>query len=201
MDRRQVLIVNGGSSFDSHEQYLAALKARDIKLERMRPSADWKSSLQGALGDGYDVLVPRMPNSQNAQYAEWVILFEKALPFMRPGFILVGHSLGGIFLAKYLAGNALSVAPGATILVAAPFDEESPDDPLGSFRLPADLSQAEGRAGRLYLMQSDDDPVVAFGEMAKYQAAWPSATSIPLTGYQHVNGPAFPELVELVRSL
>ena len=62
-------------------------------------------NLDKVLGGGYEVLIPQMPNSQNARYSEWKILFEKIISILDDEIILIGHSLGGIFLVKYFSEN------------------------------------------------------------------------------------------------
>lgn len=76
-----------------------------------------------------------MPNGNNAQYIEWKIWFERLLPFLNDGVILIGHSLGGIFLAKYLSENNFSIKVRAAILIAAPFDALGMKESLSQFKL------------------------------------------------------------------
>ena len=56
--------------------------------------------LQEVLGGEYDVLLPRMPNKNNAKYLEWKIWFERMIPFLNKEIILVGYSLGASFIAN-----------------------------------------------------------------------------------------------------
>jgi hypothetical protein len=47
-----------------------------------------------------------MPAKQDADYIAWKIWFEKLFPFLQPeNVILIGSSLGTIFLSKYLSEN------------------------------------------------------------------------------------------------
>jgi hypothetical protein len=46
-----------------------------------------------------------MPNPMNARYNEWKILFKKIVLLLDDNVILIGHSLGAIFLVKYLSEN------------------------------------------------------------------------------------------------
>ena len=66
-------------------------------------------------------MYPQMPNKQNADYQAWKIEFEKILPDLDKDSILIGHSLGGIFLAKYLSENKLAQKLDSLHLVAAPY--------------------------------------------------------------------------------
>ena len=102
---QQIIIIHGGTTYKSHEEYFLALKGLDIKLDRMKSSKDWKDGLQEKLGEDFTVYIPQMPNKQNAQYEEWKILFEKVVKLLDDYIVLIGHSMGGIFLAKYLSEN------------------------------------------------------------------------------------------------
>src|SRR3970282_1495679 len=100
--KRQVVVIGGEESFDSYKDYLAYLKNVEVSLDKFKPQKDWKDTLSNKLGKNYEVLVLRMPNKTNARYREWKIWFERVIPFLRNGVILICHSLGGMFLAKYL---------------------------------------------------------------------------------------------------
>jgi hypothetical protein len=52
------------------------------------------------------MFIPEMPNSKNASYKARKIWFEKLFPYLNDeGIILIGLSLGTIFLLKYLTEN------------------------------------------------------------------------------------------------
>ena len=197
--RRQVIVIHSGDVFATHEEYIASLMAMIVDVERGQRKG-WKNTLQEHLGDGYEVVSPRMPNANNAKYEEWKIWFEKYIPHMRDGTVLVGHSLGGIFLAKYLSENQLPVRIDATFLIAAPYDLDS-ERRIVEFMLPESLALMEKQAGKLYLFQSSDDPVVAFGELAKYQRALPSAETVTFSDRGHFDQESLPELNEHIRAL
>src|SRR3989338_2804562 len=111
--KTQVVVIHGGDAFSTHEEYLRFLKDFPLTIERVRPKRDWKSFLPEVLGEEYDVLAPIMPNKTNAQFSEWCLWFEKMFPFLEDDVILVGHSLGGMFLAKYLTEYTFPRRTGA----------------------------------------------------------------------------------------
>lgn len=104
---RQILVIHGGHVYSTYADYVHELKNEKVDLERLKYELDWKDSLAADLGDEYEVLVPSMPNKTNAKYREWKIWFERIVPLLKNDVILVGHSLGGIFLAKYLSLETL----------------------------------------------------------------------------------------------
>ncbi len=193
---KQILIIGGGNSYSSHDQYLADLKSTVIDYDRMRPSKSWKLWLAEQLPDD-DVLVPNMPTPGNANYEEWVILFKKILPLLHDGVILVGHSLGAMFLAKYLQQNSLDITVSKLILISGGYDDDSLED-LGSFGVESATHLSE-RADEVHLFHSTDDPVVPFTELAKFQADLPTAISHILDGRGHFNDTEFPELLDVLR--
>ena len=173
----------------------------DVKITAadLERGKGWKEVLGGELGAEYQVIVPQMPNKQNAKYREWEIWFEKHTPFINDDVVFVGHSLGGSFLAKYLAVNRFPKRIAGTILIAAPYERGR--HMLGDFTPPESLALFSKQGGTILLYHSSDDPVVPFSELAKYQAALPHARVRIFSNRQHFNQESFPELVADIRSL
>ena len=78
---KQIVIVHGGSSFNSYENYLNNLKNSQLHYERLLWAQKWRDWLAQEIVDA-DVLLPDFPNKQNAQYKEWKIYFEKLLSLL-----------------------------------------------------------------------------------------------------------------------
>jgi len=198
---QQIVIIHGGTSFDTYKDYISYLKNREITLEKLTTSGDWKNTLATKLGENFEILLPKMPNNTNARFEEWKIWFERIIPFFKKNVILIGHSLGGIFLAKYLSENDISQKIKATILIAAPFDDTSSAESLTDFKLPSSLAKFAKQSGMIYLIQSKDDPVVPFAQLAKYKKALPNSEIITFDDRQHFNQETFPEIIELIKRL
>jgi predicted alpha/beta hydrolase family esterase len=198
---QQVVIIHGGTTFDTYKKYLSFIKNRPVSLDRLRLKRDWKDVLQEELGKKFGVLSPKMPNKTNAQYKEWKIWFERIIPFFRKNVVLIGHSLGGIFLAKYLSETDFPKKIRATILVAAPFDDAGRKESLASFRLPSSLEKFADQGGIVYLIHSKDDPNVPFKQLEKYKQALPSAKTMIFENREHFHQETFPEIIQLIKKL
>lgn len=199
--KQQVVVIHGGTSFDTHEDYIDFIKTRELTLEKLKQPDDWKASLARELGDEFEVLLPKMPNGTNVRYAEWQIWLERCIPFLQDNVILIGHSLGGIFLAKYLSENTFPKRITATLLVAAPVSQTSTVESLKDFTLPPSLAKMAAQAGTIYIVHSKDDPVVPFTEVARYQHLLPAVKTMIFADRGHFNQERFPELVALLQSL
>jgi len=199
--KQQIVIIHGGTTFDSQGDYLSYLKNKEIDLEKLRPHLDWRYSLQNELGENFEVLLPQMPDKTNAHYNEWKIWFERILPLLDKEIILVGYSLGGIFLAKYLSENNFPKKIKATILVAAPFDDKDSGKSLADFKLSFPLDRFVKQGGKIYLIQSKGDPEVLFGNLEKYKKALPNAETIVFEDRGHFSQESFPEIIELIKTL
>lgn len=202
--KKQIVVIHGGTSFKTYEDYITYLKTKEINIEKLKPCKDWKDSLKSELGNDYEILMPRMPNGTNARYKEWKIWFERIAEVLNDGLILIGHSLGGIFLAKYLSENIFSKRISATILVATPFDDTDGADgqeSLIDFTLSPSLEKFTKQGGKIYLLHSKDDPVVPFAQLARYQNKLPGAEVVVFDNKEHFNQETFPEIIELIRSI
>ena len=197
--KQQIVVIHGGHAFDTYEEYLANLKDKEVTLERLS-FRDWKKNLPEVLGSEYEVLAPQMPNAQNARYEEWKIWFEKFIPFLRDEIIFVGHSLGGIFLVKYLSENKFPKKIKATFLVAAPFNTTE-EHPRADFIISKDLSLFVKQGGEIFIYHSKDDKVVPYSNVSSYERALPSAHAKTFQDRGHFNLEEFPEIVEDIRNL
>jgi hypothetical protein len=199
--KQQIVIIHGGTPFDAYEDYLSYLKNQEISLDRLRPRKDWKEALSRELAENFDILMPQMPSKTNACYKEWKIWFERIIPLLNKELIFIGHSLGGIFLAKYLSENDLPKKIKATILVAAPFDDEKSGRSLADFKLPSSLERFAKQGGKIYLLQSKDDPEVLPEQLEKYKQALSNAKTMVFDDRGHFNQESFPEIIELIKKL
>lgn len=200
MSQTQILFIHGGMTFKNEKNYLKYLKTREISLEKY---SSWSGDyLDKKLGKNFVVIRPRMPLSENARYSDWKIHFERFLPKLGKNIILMGNSLGGIFLAKYLSENKLKRKAISTYLICPPFDDALPgEDLVGGFNLKSDLSLLEKNSKNLYLLFSKNDPVVPPSQAKKYAAKLKNATIIV---YDHIEGhfqvSEFPEIVKMIKT-
>lgn len=195
----QVFYIHGGMTFKNKKDYLHFLRHREVSIEK---KVKWSGEyLEKKLGKQFQIIRPRMPLGDNAKYSEWKIHFERFFPQLKNNIILIGESLGGVFLAKYLSENRFPKKILATYLVCPPFDNSLPgEDLVGGFTLKTDLSLMEKNSPRLHLLFSRNDDVVPVYHAKKYAAKLKNAQIIV---YKHIKGhfqvAKFPEIVKMIK--
>ena len=203
--KRQIIVIHGGDAFDTYREYLSFLKKWKIDFDKYQhPKEKWRENLGKDLGRNFEVILPRMPNSLNARYFEWKIWFDKFVPHLKPGVVLVGYSLGGIFLVKYLAEKKFPVKIAGTFLVAAPFEDHGSDpdgESLVDFKLPKKLEGFRRQGGQIFIYHSKDDPIVPCSHADQYEKVLGIATKRIFTNRGHFWQGKFPELVRDIKSL
>ena len=197
---QQVLVIHGGTTFAQYGEYVKSLSSKTITVDRLTYQPIWKERLQDNLGYAYQVLLPSMPNKTNARYSEWKTYFKNLETIMTDDCILIGHSLGAVFLAKYLSENNISYKIKATILIAAPHSDETEED-LTDFKMTAVTDLFTKQAGKVTFFFGSDDPVIAQSEIEKYQTEVPSAEFNILLAPDHFMRQDFPELAKVITEL
>lgn len=198
--KTQILIIHGGMTFKNQKDYLYYLKTRKISLEkRISWAGDY---LDKELGKNFEIIRPRMPLQDNAKYEDWKIHFERHFPYLRNNIILIGKSLGSIFLAKYLSENKFSKKILSTYLVCPPFDDTCfEEDLVGGFNLKFDLSLIKKNSKNLTLLFSKDDDDVPVSHAEKYRNKLKNAKIII---YKSKNGhfkiSKFPEIIKMIKN-
>lgn len=195
-----ILFIHGGMTFKNKRDYTHFLKTRNILLTR---KVSWSGDyLDTTLGKKFEIIRPRMPLQDDAKYSDWKIHFERYVEHLSNKVILIGVSLGGIFLAKYLSENIFPKKLLGVHLVCAPFDDTlSSEDLTGGFTLKADLSLLDSQSNRLHLYFSKDDDVVPVAHAEKYRKKLPHAD---IRVFKSKNGhfliTRFPEIVKAIRN-
>ncbi len=198
--KTQIFFIHGGETFKNKKDYFHYLKTRKIKLERRVRWAE--SYLEKKLGRNFQIIRPHMPLKDDAKYKDWEIYFERFFPYLRDNIILIGNSLGGIFLAKYLSEHKFPKKILSSYLVCPPFDDTLDEEDLaGGFKLKSDLSLLEKNSKNLYLMFSKDDNVVPVAHAEKYRNKLRNAKIII---YKSKNGhfqiSKFPEIIKMIKN-
>lgn len=197
--KTQIFFIHGGTTFKNKKAYLHFLKTRKISIEK---KIGWSGDyLDNELGKDFEIIRPRMPLQDDAKYNDWKIYFERYIPYLRNNVILIGGSLGGIFLAKYLSEHTFPKKILATYLICPPFDNTAvKEDLAGGFKLKSDLSLIEKNSKNLYLLFSKDDDVVPVSHAEKYKNKLKNAK---IFMYKSKNGhfriSKFPEIIKMIK--
>ena len=202
--KTQILYIHGGDAFSNYDNFLECLRTEPIDdPSNTEVRKKWKEKLKIEFSEKADILFPSMPNKQNAHYIEWKIWFERYFQFLTGEVILIGHSQGGYFLAKYLTKNRAPFPIKALFLVSAPYEpriDEKEDG--GDFNFDTkNLHNVEKQAQNIVIYHSEDDAVVPYTHGISYKNALPSANFTSFTDRGHFIGPEFPEIIEEVRKL
>jgi hypothetical protein len=197
---QQIIVIHGADSFATYEDYIHSLEGRTLTSLDDLKRKGWKATLGEVLGDAYDVIVPVMPNKDNAKYNEWKIWFEKILPLVNDDAIFVGHSMGGIFLVKYFSEQMYTKNIKALFLVSAPH-EDIPGEPLGDFNFKEDCNILTSKTKNIFLYHSKDDPVVPFSHGERYSQELTGSFFRIFENRSHLHQEHFPEIVDDIRSI
>lgn len=192
-------MVHGGMTFKNNKDYINYLKTRTIRLEAKN---SWAGAyLHKKLGKQCEIIQPRMPLQDNAKYSDWKIYFERFIPHLRHGCILIGGSLGGIFLAKYLSEHKFPKKLRAVYLICPPYDNSvTGEDLVGGFKLKSNLSLIEKNCKNTVLMFSKTDDVVPVSHAEKYRK---KLKNVKIIVYKDKNGhfviDEFPEIIKMIK--
>lgn len=197
---QQIMVIHGGTTFEKYDDYLRFLETKPLRVDSLLYRPGWKELLQSNLGNSYQVLLPTMPNKTNARYNEWKTWFTHVSELLGDDCILIGHSLGAIFLAKYLSEHEVSFKIKATILIAAPFNDAATED-LTDFKIDSLTPLLEKQAGKLIFFNGPDDPSVDIAEVEHYKQYVPGAEFYTLPAPDHFVRTDFPELIARVKDL
>lgn len=204
--KQQVVYIHGGDSFSDHADFLSHLQNAELRDPMGEGSIRWTKTLREDLGDNFELFSPQMPNWQNAKYEEWKIWFEKHFEYLHDDLILIGWSLGGMFLLKYLSEDTLPCSVRKLLIVASPAGdykiEAEPGNDCKSFQFSCDdLINIQEKISSITIYHSKDDFVVPYDHALKLKEALPDAELVTFTDRNHFLQEEFPELIEKIKEV
>lgn len=140
-------------------------------------AADGKlvASLQRVLGSSYKVHYPEMPNEADPDYEPWKPYIAKEIEALGDGVIVVGHSLGGSMVLKYLAENSIKNRIGGIFLISTPFWGIDERWQYEGFTLQQDFAVKLPTNAPLFIYHSREDEIVGPEHAAEYARKLPNA--------------------------
>jgi predicted alpha/beta hydrolase family esterase len=180
---KQVLFIHSGGTQGPHEG-----------------SNDLVTYLRNMLGNEYNVLYPAMPNPENPEYVMWKALLDKKLASLEGEVILVGHSLGGSVLLKYLSEEICNNFISGLFIIAAPYWGKK-DWQVAEYVLQKDFPAGLSNIPKIFLYHSRNDEVVPFKHLGFYASKLTNAIVRKFDSRRHLFSTGIPELVDDIKTL
>lgn len=196
---KQIIIIRGWSVFPDNNEFCAMLSWWEYNPFEERKRR--RDRLAMKVNETFQVIKPDMPNPDNASYKARKIRFEKIFPYLNDeDLVLVGHSLGWIFLLKYIAENTFPKKIKQLHLIWSCIDEtDMPEEEkyLWDFLFDVDaIPSIQNKVDKIFIYHSTDDPIVPYSHAERLISYLPTAKRIIFTDRGHFKQPEFPELLE-----
>lgn len=160
------------------------------------------ASLRSSLGQEYQVHYPAMPDEDDAVYDQWKAEIASELIALKPD-VLVGHSVGGSILIKFLTEMEPAGTLAGVFLIATPFwgGDGWRYEGWEALALPSGFPARLPRGVPVFLYHGREDEIVPFAHLALYARELPSATVRELDGRGHQLGNDLSIVADDIRNL
>jgi tRNA nucleotidyltransferase/poly(A) polymerase/predicted alpha/beta hydrolase family esterase len=188
-NKPMIVMVSGGETFETYEDYIEDLRTQELRLGGI---SLWPGWLEKEVEPWYNFFKVSRPNSDNAQYEEWKIRFERCQEFFSGELVLIGWSLGAIFLLKYLSQERHDLDITEVHLVAPPYPH------CDSFSLQDGWKLQGITSDRVHVYHSQDDCIVPFieGKQLAQDLNLMGDNFVEFEDRSHFLQKKFPELLE-----
>ncbi len=153
----------------------------------------WYQSVASEVGTLFDeVLTPDLPHPDLGLMSEWLPTLQGLQPDQHT--VLIGHSLSGTLILRYLEEAAGPIAGFYTVAAPTTGLDRDELEATGFFADPYDWATIKRNAMHRVVLASTDDDTVPFGQ-AEEIAAQTGAELIAFANKGHFRDDTFPELV------
>lgn len=157
--------------------------------------------LQDKLNAEYKLIIPEMPNPESPEYTTWKEQLSKEFAALEGEVTLIGHSLGGSVLLKYLSEEDCHVKISSLHSVAAPFWGKNGFWESEEFMLSENFDAKLPPIPQVFFYHSRDDEVVSFDHFKDYTEKLLTATPRAIESRGHLFYNGLPELVDDIKGL
>jgi predicted alpha/beta hydrolase family esterase len=189
-----------------HEIYICNVMKEIFFVHSAGPQNDEEGSnnfvshLSKSLGEGYRVHNPCMPHPENPRYQAWKMALQSNLPVGGNKTALVGHSLGGSVIVKYLSEGLVQMPIGGLFLIGAPF-WGTKGWTVDEFMFEQGFELKIPAIEKIFIYHSRGDKFVPFSHGKVYTKILPGATLRTIAGDDHEFSNGLSELVKDIKSL
>jgi valyl-tRNA synthetase/predicted alpha/beta hydrolase family esterase len=200
-----LVLIHGGEVWKDKETYRNKIENGELNWLWYKFNHGSKKTFKTDLinfcqQNNISLLNPQMPNKTNADYTKWKMVFEQAKDYINSETVLVGHSLGSMFLTKYLNENEMNCK--AVFLVSGGLWSESEnniEDFDTKWGLDNNFEKLKQLSSKVNIVHSKDDKVVDFQRSLDLKSKLTDANLIEFEDFGHLNV-GCPELLELIVS-
>ena len=159
------------------------------------------SYLTESLTADYQIFCPLMPCPERPNYQLWKDRIEDEMKNLGDDIILIGHSLGGSVILKFLSEQPVQKSIAGLFLIAPPFWGRDDDWQIDEYKLSENFADALPEIPLICIYHSRDDQWVPYSHLFDYAEALPKAIlhKFGVRGHNFTNG--IPELVDDITNL
>lgn len=159
-------------------------------------SYDLVNYLRSKLSADFKILFPKIEKPNAPEYRKYKSMLSSSFVNIKDPIVLIGHSLGGSTLLKYLSEEKPDVTIAAIFLVSTPHWTSN----MKKFVLKDNFEKSLKNVP-VFLYHSKKDEIIPFDHLDFYKKAFTNATVRELPGKDHVFSKGLPELVSDIQNL
>ncbi|RZA06745.1 MAG: serine hydrolase family protein [Moraxellaceae bacterium] len=163
-------------------------------------SSPFLKHLRNDLGSDFVIKSPKMPVPTKPSYERWREELDQQFGGDSPPKIVVGHSLGGSVLLKYLSEQTSVSQMVGVFIIAAPW-WGAKDWMVEEFMLDKNIAQTLPKHLAIYFYHARNDDVASIQHLTLYANAIPKASVTELKAGGHLFKTGLPELVQDIKAL
>ena len=156
--------------------------------------------LEDALKETYDIHYPRMPDENNPDYETYKVKIDEELKKIQDKVVLIGHSLGGCFLLKYLSEKKIDNDIAGMFFISTPFWGDGGWQFEG-FTLEDDFPSKLPTQVPIFFYHSTNDETVPFAHLGIYAKKLPHAVIHKIVERGHQLNNDLSEVVSDIKGL
>ena len=164
---------------------------------RGKGSYDLVKYLKSKLPGRFQILFPIIEKPSSPTYNKFKKMFKVAFAKITEPVIVVGHSLGGSTLLKYLSEEKPGVSILGLFLVSTPHWKSN----MREFQLKENFQTSLKDIPKIFLYHSKEDADVPIASLTFYENSFKTAVVHKLKGREHIFSKGLPELVSDIKSL
>jgi predicted alpha/beta hydrolase family esterase len=163
-------------------------------------SNNFVDHLSKSLGNGYRLHHPMMPHPENPRYLDWKMALQSSLPVGGHKAALIGHSLGGSVIVKYLSEGLCQMPIAGLFLVGAPY-WGTRGWSMQEFMLERGFQSKLPEIGKIFIYHSRLDNWVPYSHAQVYAKSLCGSVFRPVAGDEHEFSEGLPVLVNDIQNL